>query len=228
MNGDRAGLRPETVAVVAGRPEHVPDAPLNPPLTLASTYVAGGALEYGRYGNPTWQAFEEAVGALEGGRGLAYPSGLAAWGAALELVRPDATVVAPRHAYLGSLGRLAQDSERHGITPRLVDVADTDAVCAAVVGAHLVLLESPTNPALEVADLPVLCAAARAAGALVVVDNTFATPVRPASTRGRGGRGAALGDEVPRRPQRRDARCAGVRRRRTLGHASSNGGAPAG
>ncbi len=170
------GLRPETVAVVAGRPAQVPDAPLNHPLTMASTYVAGGDLEYGRYGNPTWQAFEEAVGALEGGRGLAFPSGLAAFGAVLELVRPDATVVAPRHAYLGSLGRLAQDSGRHGITPRLVDVADTDEVCAAMVGADLALLESPTNPALEVADLPVLCAAARAAGALVVVDNTFATP----------------------------------------------------
>jgi cystathionine gamma-synthase len=174
VNAD--GLRPETVAVVAGRPAHVPDAPLNPPLTLASTYVAGGELEYGRYGNPTWQAFEEAVGALEGGRGLAYPSGLAAWGAVLELVRPDAVVVAPRHAYLGSLGRLAQDNSRLGVTPRLVDVADTDAVCAAVVGADLVLVESPTNPALEVADLPAICTAARAAGALVVADNTFATP----------------------------------------------------
>ncbi|MGQ0844519.1 MAG: trans-sulfuration enzyme family protein [Sporichthyaceae bacterium] len=175
-NAANPALRADTVAVVAGRPAHVPDAPLNEPLTLASTYVAGGELEYGRYGNPTWQAFEAAIGALEGGRGLAYPSGLAAWGAVLELVRPDATVVAPRHAYLGSLGRLAQDRERHGVTTRLVDVADTAAVLAAIDGADLVLLESPTNPALEVADLPVLCAAAREAGALVVVDNTFSTP----------------------------------------------------
>ncbi|MGQ0467669.1 MAG: trans-sulfuration enzyme family protein [Sporichthyaceae bacterium] len=177
-------LKPETVAVVAGRPAHLPDAPLNPPLTLASTFVAGGELEYGRYGNPTWQAFEAAIGALEGGRGLAYPSGLAAWGAVLELVRPDATVVAPRHAYLGSLGRLTQDGGRHGVTVRLVDVAETESVLAALPGADLVLLESPTNPALEVADLPVLCAAAREAGALVVVDNTFATPFgqRPLQT----------------------------------------------
>jgi cystathionine gamma-synthase len=171
------GLDPRTVAVVAGRPRHLPDAPLNPPLTLASTYVAGGELEYGRYGNPTWQAFEAALGALEGGLGLAYPSGLAALGAVLDLVPPDAVVVAPRHAYLGSLGRLAQEGARSQLTTRLVDVADTDAVIAALDGADLALLESPTNPALEVADLPVLCSAATQRGVLLVVDNTFATPV---------------------------------------------------
>ncbi|MDQ6686635.1 MAG: PLP-dependent transferase, partial [Actinomycetota bacterium] len=71
-------LRPATVAVTSGRPEHRPDAPLNTPITMASTYVAGGDLEYGRYANPTWAAFEEALGALEGGRCLAFASGLAA------------------------------------------------------------------------------------------------------------------------------------------------------
>jgi cystathionine gamma-synthase len=171
------GLDPRTIAVIAGRPPHVPDAPLNTPLTFASTYVAGGDLEYGRYGNPTWQAFEMALGALEGGHGLAYPSGLAAFGAVLDLVPPDAVVVAPRHAYLGSLGRLAQEGSRHQLTTRLVDVADTEGVLAAFEGADLALLESPTNPALEVADLPVLCAAAKERGVLLVVDNTFATPV---------------------------------------------------
>jgi cystathionine gamma-synthase len=65
---------------------------------------------------------------------------------------------------------------RTGLTLRQVDVADTAAVVAACDGADLVLLESPTNPALEVADLPTACAAGRAAGALVAVDNTFATP----------------------------------------------------
>jgi cystathionine gamma-synthase len=102
---------------------------------------------------------------------------LAAWGAALELVRADAVVVAPRHAYLGSIGRLAQDEPRHNLTTRLVDIADTDVVIAALDGADLVLMESPTNPALEVAELAALCAAARERGVLSVVDNTFATPV---------------------------------------------------
>ena len=172
----QTGLSQETVAVVAGRPAVRPDAPLNPPLVLASTYVAGGELEYGRYGNPTWQAFETALGALEGGSCLAYPSGLAAVAGLLALVPPDAVVVAPEHSYLGTLGHLAQAHERHGLTVRLVDVSDTDAVVAALDGAALLLVESPTNPALEVADLPALCRAGHAAGAFVVVDNTFATP----------------------------------------------------
>ena len=143
---------------------------------MASTYVAGGELEYGRYGNPTWQAFEAALGGLEGGHALAYPSGLAALGAVLDLLPPDAVVVAPRHAYLGSLGHLAQKVQRHDLTTRLVDVADTEATMKATVGADLVLLESPTNPALEIAELAVLCHGGRAGGALVLVDNTFATP----------------------------------------------------
>jgi cystathionine gamma-synthase len=169
-------LSRETLAVVAGRPPVVPDAPLNPPLVLASTYVAGGGLEYGRYGNPTWQAFEAALGAVEGGRGLAYPSGLAAVAAVVELIPPAGVIVAPNHGYLGTLGQLSLAHDRHGLTVRLVDVSDTDAVLRATEGADLLLVESPTNPTMEVADLPVVCAAGRAAGALVVVDNTFATP----------------------------------------------------
>lgn len=170
------GLAPETVAVVAGRPAHTPDAPLNHPLVQASTYVAGGELEYGRYGNPTWQAFESALGELEGGHALAYPSGLAAVAALLDLIPPDAVVVTPHQAYLGTMNQLSVAAERYGLRARLVDVADTSAVTAAAVGADLVILESPTNPLLEVADLPAVCAAGRAAGALVVIDNTFATP----------------------------------------------------
>ena len=81
-----ADLRPATPAVHLGRPPHEPDQPLNTPITMASTYVAGGDLEYGRYANPTWTAFEEALGALEGGRCLAFASGLAAVATILDLV----------------------------------------------------------------------------------------------------------------------------------------------
>jgi len=170
-------LSPDTVTVKAGRPAHEPDAPLNPPVVLASTYVAGGDMEYGRYGNPTWTAFEDTLGVLEGGRALAYSSGLAAVAALLDLVPVSGVVVAPRHAYLGTLAQLADLEKRHGFEVRQVDVDDTDAVVAAVPGADLLWLESPTNPAVEVADLPVVCQAGREAGALVVVDNTFATPL---------------------------------------------------
>ena len=175
--GTDSAWRPATVAVTAGRPEPVPDAPLNTPITLASTYVAGGDWEYGRYTNPTWAAFEDALGALEGGRCLAFASGLAAVATLLDLVGGQEKVVAPRHAYLGSVMQLADLEARGRLTALLVDVADTEAVARACADAALVWLESPTNPALEVADIGAIVAAAHSAGARVVVDNTFATPL---------------------------------------------------
>jgi cystathionine gamma-synthase len=170
-------MHPATVAVHAGRPPHEPDQPLNTPITMASTYVAGGDLEYGRYGNPTWTALEEAIGRLEGGRCLTFASGLAAVDTVLDLVANDEVVVAPRHAYQGTLGQLADLEARGRLRTRLVPVDDTAAVVAACDDAALVFLESPTNPALEVADIAAIATAAHAAGARVVVDNTFATPL---------------------------------------------------
>ena len=173
----RPPYRPATVAVKAGRPPQQPDNPLNEPLTMASTYVAGGDLEYGRYGNPTWSAFEKALGDLEGGRALAFSSGLAVVSTILDLVGHGAKVVAPRHAYLGSIGQIADLEARGRITAELVHITDTDAVVKACEDAALVWLESPTNPALEIADIPPIVTAAHEAGAYVVVDNTFATPL---------------------------------------------------
>ena len=170
-------LAPATVAVTAGRPPRAPDAPLNAPVVLASTYHQGGPVGYGRYGNPTWEAFEEALGALEGGRAVAFASGLAAVASVLDLVPDGGAVVAPRHAYSGSLALLADLEARGRLRVHLVDIADTAAVSAACQGAALVWVETPTNPALEIADLPGIAAAARAAGALLAVDNTFATPL---------------------------------------------------
>ena len=177
MSGDTPALSPATVVVHAGRPPHEVDQPLNAPITMASTYVAGGDLEYGRYGNPTWSAFEEALGALEGGRALAFSSGLAAVSTVLDLVGQDGLVVAPRHAYLGSIGQLGDLEARGRLRSVLVDIADTDAVIAALDDAAILWIESPTNPALEVADVERLVAAGHEAGARVVVDNTFATPL---------------------------------------------------
>ena len=169
--------KPSTVAVAAGRPEHRADEPLNVPIVMASTYVAGGALEYGRYGNPTWTAFEDALGALEGGRCLSFASGLAAVATVLDLVGTGARVVAPRHSYNGTVLQLADLESRGRLTTELVDITDTAAVVEACEDAALVWLESPTNPALEIADIETIREAAHAAGAYVVVDNTFATPL---------------------------------------------------
>ncbi len=175
--GGSPPYRPATIAVTSGRPPHEPDNPLNEPLTMASTYVAGGRLEYGRYGNPTWSAFEQALGDLEGGRCLAFSTGLAAVATILDLVGSGGTVVAPRHAYNGSVMQLADLESRGRLTAVLVDVTDTEAVVKASQDAALVWLESPTNPALEIADVATIAAAAHDAGATVVVDNTFATPL---------------------------------------------------
>jgi len=170
-------MRPATRAVHLGRPPHEPDQPLNSPITMASTYVAGGDREYGRYTNPTWTAFEDALGGLEGGRCLAFASGLSAVGTVFDLVGHGEKVVAPRHAYNGSIMQLADLELRGRVTPHLVDITDTEAVVAACDDASLVWLESPTSPAMEVADIPAITTAAHEAGAYVVVDNTFATPI---------------------------------------------------
>lgn len=174
----QAALRPDTVAVTAGRPAHTPDQPLNTPVHLASTYVAGGAMEYGRYDNPSWAAFEDVLGALEGGRAISFASGIAACDAVFELVPPGGLVVAPRHSYTGTVMQLDERAAAGRIRVAYVDITDTDAVAAACEGAALLWFESPTNPALELADLAALVAAAHERGALVAVDNTFATPLR--------------------------------------------------
>jgi len=177
MSDPTPSISPATVAVTRGRPPHEPDQPLNTPIVMASTFVAGGELEYGRYANPSWEAFEEILGELEGGRCLSFASGMAAVTTVLDLVGQGAKVVAPQHAYQGSIMSLADLESRGRITAQLVDIEDTAAVVAACDDAALVWIESPTNPALELADIATIATAAHEAGAYVVVDNTFATPL---------------------------------------------------
>jgi len=166
-----------TVAVTAGRPARVADGPLNGPIVMASTYHAGGDVGYGRYGNETWHMFEAALGALEGGFATCFASGMAAIGAALDLVPDGGTVVTQSEVYYGTLALLRKHEEAKRLTVRLADLTDATTIGAAVAGADLVWVESPTNPMLRHVDLAVVCAAARLAGALTVVDNTFATPI---------------------------------------------------
>jgi cystathionine gamma-synthase len=176
-----AHLRLDTVAVTSGRPERQVDAPLNQPAVFASTYVGShhpdaGDLGYGRYANPTWLALERAIGELEGGRALTFSSGMAAAHAIVELLPAGATVVLPTSCYLGVSALVDQRAALLDWTVRRVTVADTAAVLEAAEGADLVWMESPTNPTIDVADLPAVASAASDT-ALVVVDNTFATPL---------------------------------------------------
>jgi cystathionine gamma-synthase len=174
-------LRLETVAVTAGRPDRVVDAPLNPPVVFASTYigahdVSAAEIGYGRYGNPTWRALEQAIGALEGGRALTFASGMAAVHAVLEPMSPGTVVVIPYNCYLGVAEAVDRRAARDDWQVRRVNVANTAEVLAAAAGADLVWIESPTNPTIEVADLPAL-GRSLSAETLFVVDNTFATPL---------------------------------------------------
>lgn len=161
----------------AGRPPAAPDQPLNTPIVPASAFHAGGSLEYAREAAPTTEALEVALGALEHGVAVAYSSGMAAANAMMDLVPMGAVVVAPSAAYTGVAVRLRELASIGRIDLRIVDADDTAGVTSACDGAFLLWLESPTNPMLQVADLPACIAAAHAVGALILVDNTFATPI---------------------------------------------------
>lgn len=215
----------ETQLVHAGRPPAEPGNPVNYPVELSSTYHAGGDVEYARDGTLGMRSLEEAVGPLEGGEAIAFASGMAAANAIMDLLPQGATVVAAEFTYTGVALRLRELEERGAIRLRRVDIADTDAVIAALQGADAVWVESPTNPMMEIADIPAISEAARAVGALVVCDNTFATPLgqRPlamgadivlhSATKAMGGHSdCLLGIVVTADPDRAEA----LRVRRTL------------
>jgi cystathionine gamma-synthase len=171
-------LTPETLAVHAGRPSRVPGAPLSTPITLSSTYVHTAAIEYGRDGNDGWSALETALAALDGGRALTFASGLASATAIASLVPAGGKVVLPQAAYYGVKG-IFQALERNKLIELvLVDGSDTAAYIEASHGAHLVWMESIANPTMVVTDIPTITTAAKANGAITVVDATFATPLR--------------------------------------------------
>ena len=140
----------------------------------------GTGYEYSRSGNPTRTALEEQLAALEqGAAAFAFSSGLAAEDAVLRaLLKPGDHVVIPNDAYGGTYRLVKQVAEPWGVEHSPADLADLDAVRAAVrPGAtRLVWLETPTNPLLTVGDITAIAAIAHEAGALLVVDNTFATP----------------------------------------------------
>ena len=168
----------DTVAVQAGRPARDPGAPMNPPITLSSTYVHDSRLEYGRDGNTAWGALEAALGALDGGTAVSFASGLAAATAIAELVPTGGTVALSSMTYHGVRTIFERLAGHRRLQFRTVDPDDTPAIVAAADGADMVWVESIANPLLVVADIPAIAAAAREHGALCVVDATFATPLR--------------------------------------------------
>ncbi|GAB2453937.1 cystathionine gamma-synthase [Xylanimonas ulmi] len=179
-----------TRAIHAGQDPDAATGAVVPPVYLTSTYkqdgVGGlrGGYEYSRSANPTRTALETALAAAEapaGGpspHGFAFASGLAAEDTLLRAVlRPGDHVILPDDAYGGSYRLIARVFGAWGVEHTAVDLTDAGAVGAAVRPTTRVLwVETPTNPLLGVSDIAALAALAHDAGALLVVDNTFATP----------------------------------------------------
>ena len=171
-----------TRAVRAGLPPAVPGAPFLPGPVFAAPYhldpdagPAGADNGYGRPDNPTRRLLEAAIGDLEGGTALAFASGQAAvTGVLLSILRPGDTLVLPSDGYYPVRGFATAALEPLGVT---VTFAPTRGPHPSFEGVRLVLLETPANPGLDVCDVAALAEQAHAAGALVAVDNTTATPL---------------------------------------------------
>ncbi|HEX6744100.1 MAG TPA: cystathionine gamma-lyase [Solirubrobacteraceae bacterium] len=167
----------------AGLPAGADGEPFLPGPTFAAPYHLAGPADasrfsYGRYDNPTWARLEDALGELEGAQSVVFAAGMAAVSAVvIPGLHTGDVLVAPSDAYPG-IRAIARDVlEPNGVEVRLVPTDDA-AVRAALPGATLVWLESPSNPGLDVLDLRALIAEAHAAGAVVAVDNTLAGPLR--------------------------------------------------
>ncbi len=221
---------PRSRLIAAGRPV-APGDPLNVPIVGVTTYALGGDRIYSRSdGTPTWDALESVVGSVEGGPAVAFASGMAAISAALTTVPTGARIAAPVGCYHGTT-ELLRSGERDGrwrVT--WLAATQTAAWCEAATEHDLLWLESPTNPLLEVMDLPRILAAA-SAGCRTVVDSTLATPlgqsplrlgadmVVHSATKHLGGHSDALGGvAVAREPSGAE----GLRRARAL-HGSTPG-----
>lgn len=175
----------ETLAIHAGQEPDAATGAVVTPIYQVSTYkqdgVGGlrGGYEYSRSANPTRTALEDNLAALEGGRrGLAFASGLAAEDCLLRaLLAPGDHLVIPNDAYGGTFRLIAKVVERWGVEWSVADTSDPAAVKAAMRDrTKIVWVETPSNPLLGITDIEQVAAISRAAGARLVVDNTFASP----------------------------------------------------
>lgn len=177
-------MKPETLCVCAPRGEDPYDA-ISPPIYQTATFRQESATEFGDYdytrsGNPTRAILEEQVAHLEGGRhGLAFSSGMAAIAALTRLLQSGDEVLASDDLYGGTFRLLGKVLPRMGIGTRLVDATDPEKVRAAIgERTKLLLIETPSNPRLQICDIAALSAVAHERGVRVAVDNSLLSPVQ--------------------------------------------------
>ena len=175
-----AHLHDGTRVVRAGLPHPVGGAPYLPGPTFAATYHTSGdpadsPFTYGRFDNPTWRAYEQALAEFEGGPTVLFASGMAASVAVLGTVlAPGQRIVMPSDSYYTIRLIATEHFAKQGIDVVMAPTAN-DAQAALLDGATLLWLESPSNPRLDVCDIARLASMAHEAGALVAADNTTAT-----------------------------------------------------
>jgi cystathionine beta-lyase/cystathionine gamma-synthase len=180
---DWSGVAFETRAIRAGQDPDAETGSVIIPIYQTTTYrhrslgVFDG-YEYSRTDNPTRTALQAALASLEGGAwGLAFASGTAAVREVATLLGPGDHILMSSDAYGGTLRLFRTVFAKYGVETSIADLSDLDAARAAIRPAtRLVWLETPTNPSMKIADIAGLATIARAAGAWLVVDNTFATP----------------------------------------------------
>ncbi len=185
MSIQRDGLDASTLAVHVGNEPDAATGAVAPPLHLSTTFRHGPAgervagYEYQREGNPTNDRLRAALVALEGGEdALTFASGMAAMTTLLESLPDGARVLFPDDCYSGLRMLFEEFLPERGIVATVVDMADLDAVRAAcATPLALLWIETPSNPLMKIADIAALAQIGHAAGAIVVVDNTFATPL---------------------------------------------------
>jgi len=173
-------MRRDTEIIHAGYPQVQAGAFLGGP-QFSSTYATPGdpaqhAMTYGRFHNPTWAAFEQALAVLEGGDAVVFGSGMAATDAVFGVtLKPGDSVVLPADAYYTVRVVASTWLQSLGVQTRLAPTRG-NAQAAALDGARLLVIETPSNPQLDVCDIAQLAQAAKAHNVLVAVDNTTATP----------------------------------------------------
>ena len=178
-------MRLETLAIHAGGESDRETGAVTPPIHLATTFKHGPAgeriagYEYQREGNPTNDRLCAAIAALEGGeRALTFASGMAAATTLLESLPPGARIVIPDDCYAGVRMLASEFLPERGVVVQRVDMADLPTVEAAcATGIDLLWVETPSNPLMKLSDITALAALARTHDALLVCDNTFASPV---------------------------------------------------